>query len=436
MLTYIKLKNYRSFTDVTFDLCDKKNNPKPYIILYGENGAGKSNIINVFETLDNTFRSMQLKSFILELLQNRKEEVNQERLLSLNSLIDISHIILENKTIASTEPMIIEIGFQIQDKRGSYYIAFDDELVVQEKLDFQLNKNKVNLFTICDNQYKLNSNIFSKAYAAELGSSLRKFWGKHSFMSLLYYEKSETSVDYIINNTHQSLLDILRFFESISSYHTDSISHWGKVQISDSLLHNFSEGDVADTDKDQILKSEEIVRKFLTGLYKDIKDVHYDIQQTDDKIHYTLIVSKMIGGKLRDIVFSEESTGTQNLLLLLPYFLIATKPGVVAIDEIDSGIHDVLLSNLIGNLLSTNRAQIIMTTHNLFLLTEKKYRDHFYFIDIDEAGNKEIKSVHDFEHRIQQEHSIYSGYIKGWFSGLPWEDMDIDFSDLGRDLDE
>ncbi|WP_181039084.1 AAA family ATPase, partial [Brachyspira murdochii] len=54
MFTYVKLKNYKSLVDFEVDLTSSKNNPKKMIIIYGENGAGKSNFINAFFTLFET----------------------------------------------------------------------------------------------------------------------------------------------------------------------------------------------------------------------------------------------------------------------------------------------------------------------------------------------------------------------------------------------
>ena len=41
MFEYIKLKNFKSFGDITFDLTDKNGNPKKLVLIYGENGIGK-----------------------------------------------------------------------------------------------------------------------------------------------------------------------------------------------------------------------------------------------------------------------------------------------------------------------------------------------------------------------------------------------------------
>lgn len=59
---------------------------------------------------------------------------------------------------------------------------------------------------------------------------------------------------------------------------------------------------------------------------------------------------------------------------------------VVAIDEIDNGIHDILLKSLISNLAQNIDGQLIMTTHNTMFLEEYDLKDYVYFIVTDEHG--------------------------------------------------
>lgn len=258
-------------------------------------------------------------------------------------------------------------------------------------------------------------------------------------MSILYYEKDECSNDFLSSKIHNNLFRVMDFFDSISAYMVGCDTKWGLLRKSNLFIRDFEEGEINSTYIDKLLKSENIVRQYLTRMYRDIKDVHYKITPTGEKTNYKLQLSKMIGGMIRDVDISLESTGTRNLLLLLPYFLISSMPtpGVVLIDEIDNGIHDKLLSNLMNCINKSNKGQLIITTHNLMLLSNRELRDAFYFIDMDENGNKELKSIYDFDHRIQAEHNLYLGYTKNnWFKGLPWEDINLDFVELENSLHE
>ena len=54
MFEYVKLKNFKSFENLEFDLTDRNNNPKKLILIYGENGIGKSNLASAFFMLSET----------------------------------------------------------------------------------------------------------------------------------------------------------------------------------------------------------------------------------------------------------------------------------------------------------------------------------------------------------------------------------------------
>ena len=145
MFTYIKLKNYKSFRNVELNLCNKKGLPRNIVLLYGENGCGKSNLVNVFYTMSQFFRTMQFKDIIDNIISNKSEEIDNidslKKILKSN-LCETKDIIKESKTINSTENMVIELGFNIKGLNGSYYIETNDFQIVHEKLDFVKIKNK------------------------------------------------------------------------------------------------------------------------------------------------------------------------------------------------------------------------------------------------------------------------------------------------------
>ena len=64
MFEYIKLKNFKSFSDIEFNMLDRRNNPKKLILIYGENGIGKSNIASAFFALSETLRTMDVSDLM------------------------------------------------------------------------------------------------------------------------------------------------------------------------------------------------------------------------------------------------------------------------------------------------------------------------------------------------------------------------------------
>lgn len=139
MFTYVKLKNYKSLVDFEVDLTSSKNNPKKMIIIYGENGAGKSNFINAFFNLFETLNTkINVDEFNTRISDFDKMINNNENNKSLKIIINLlkekfktlDSIIKENKTICSKDNMILEFGFKTNGKNGVYYIETNNESIV------------------------------------------------------------------------------------------------------------------------------------------------------------------------------------------------------------------------------------------------------------------------------------------------------------------
>ena len=48
MFTYVKAKNFKSLKDIEFNLNKTKTKTNKFISIYGENGSGKTNIVELF----------------------------------------------------------------------------------------------------------------------------------------------------------------------------------------------------------------------------------------------------------------------------------------------------------------------------------------------------------------------------------------------------
>jgi hypothetical protein len=114
-----------------------------------------------------------------------------------------------------------------------------------------------------------------------------------------------------------------------------------------------------------------------------------------------------------------ESTGTQNLLNLLPAFFHCThKGGLLILDEFSSGFHNDLEKLLIRYFMkySTN-AQMLFVTHSTNLLSSSLLRpDQLYTVEFGEEGSR-IKRFSD--ERPREAHNMEKMYLGGVFGGLP-----------------
>ena len=437
MFTYIKLKNYKSLIELEVDLTKKENTPKKLISIYGENGIGKSNFVDSFYTLKRIVSTRTINEKIRILTEKQKELQTDDfdKALyffgQLGSIIkngffsNSIDIINECKTIDSKDNMIIEVGFKIKSKSGIYCIETDNTDIISEKLDFTLNKNKVNFFEITKKEKYLNESVFiDNEYKKEILSIIEKYWGKHSLLSLIAYEIEDKKENYVKKKIFNGIFEVINFFSSLSILSRNKMEVFKDIE-EEKLFY----GTLSVNEEKKLTKIENVINTFFTSLFSDIKQAYYKKKIDNDKINYILCFKKNIYNKLIDIEYNIESTGTKNILKILPYIISAAKGKTVIIDEIDNGIHDLLMLKILENLSEDLKGQLIITTHNTLLLEEEFIKNSIYIFKVDENANKKLLALNKFEGRVHPNLSIRKRYLKGLYGGIPFP-MDIDFNEL------
>ena len=437
MFTYIKLKNYKSLIELEVDLTKKENTPKKLISIYGENGIGKSNFVDSFYTLKKIVSTRTINEKIRILTEKQKElqtdDFNKALYFfgQLGSIIkngffsNSIDIINECKTIDSKDNMIIEVGFKIKSKSGIYCIETDNTDIISEKLDFTLNKNKVNFFEITKKEKYLNESVFiDNEYKKEILSIIEKYWGKHSLLSLIAYEIEDKKENYVKKKIFNGIFEVINFFSSLSILSRNKLEVFKDIE-EEKLFY----GTISANEEKKLINIENVINTFFTALFSDIKQAYYKKKVDRDEINYILCFKKNIYNKLIDIEYNRESTGTKNILKILPYLISAAKGKIVIIDEIDNGIHDLLILKILENLSEDLKGQLIITTHNTLLLEKEFIKDSIYIFKVDENANKKLLSLNKFEGRIHPNLSIRKRYLKGLYGGIPFP-MDIDFNEL------
>lgn len=433
MFTRIHLENYKSLVNFDVNLEKSKTQTRHLMYIYGENGSGKTNFIDSFFTLNDFFTTKSHKEIFEKILEhNPKLEKENFEMSTLKLLLkNVEDIIKENKTISSTGNMILEYHFKIKGKKGKYKIETDDQNIVFESLDYVLDKKIVNLFEISNFNKKINDKIFKiPSYKSDINTLVEKFFGKHSMMAILVSEIENNSETYINNSFSRELKNIIDFFKSLSINSKKSRIEKGKINITNKAFKeivNLAKGKINVNSKEKLEKLEKMLDLFYTSLYSDIKEIFYKTNIEKDIINYELYLKKLIYGKIIEIPFLEESSGTQALLDLLPFIISALEGKIVLIDEIDTGIHDLLVTNLLLGIKKI-KGQLIVTTHNTMLLETELNKDAF-IIKIDNEGRKELVAISDFEGRIHPNINVRKRYLRGDYFGIP-QSMELDYDNF------
>ena len=151
------------------------------------------------------------------------------------------------------------------------------------------------------------------------------------------------------------------------------------------------------------------------------------IAQRDEnmKIHVRRLLAEhnKQGGMTVAFPLQEEADGTQRLTHLLPsLYQLRSHPHVFVIDEIDRSLHPILARKFVEYFLTAcqgGRGQLILTTHEThFLDTELLRRDEYWFAAKDHnSGATELYSLSDY--RVRTDLKIDNGYLYGRFGAVP-----------------
>lgn len=424
MFEYIKLKNFKSFKDIELNLLDKSGNPKQLILIYGENGIGKSNLASSFFMLSETLRTMDVRDIMQSIFSHDPDKLLDEKFTKIlkSRYRDLESLIQENKMVDSSESMYMEFGFNLDGKKGKYILETNNSQIISEKLEFVLAKNRGTCFNISPDKITISPKLFlDKKAHSEIIASCKKYWGKHSLLSILLHESDDKSDQYIKNQISDNFDIVLDFFSQIScKVKFGSRQERGVIGLPPEIFGSFDDGDIPVDEEDILNKTEHMLNIFFKYTYHDIDNVFYKRETKENRIYYQLMVSKNIAGLERVIPFSLESTGTQSLLQLLPFMLVVVRRPIVAIiDEFDTALHDKLVEKLVVALNSEIQGQLIMTTHNTLLMESVLSKENIYVINEDEMGNKEIKCITYYDNKIHKNTNIRNQYLNGQYHGIP-----------------
>lgn len=436
MFTYVKVKNFKSLKDIEFNLKKTKDKTNKLISIYGENGSGKTNIVELFKLLQQLTMLRVIDVNIPTFLKTKEENLD-DLTVEIKKLSQLFLNLNEYRMIDEKEPTEIEYGFNINGNEGFYYLKFYNE-ILEEKLYYMAGKQRGYLFQIKKEENNitknLNKNIFlNEKYNNELIDTIDKYWGKYTFLSLLSFELAEKNKEYIERNISKNILDVIDKIWSMT-VHVDkgtlNAISIGMTKVR--KLINIQRGIVKKDKLNEIKKYENILNIFFTQAYADIKEVKYKMNEKDDKIEYELYFYKMIGGRIKSIPSRLESDGTRRILNQFDTLIGSLLGETVIIDEIDNGIHDVLMKNIIMSIKDEITGQLIITTHNTLLL-EVLPKENIYILSTDHNGNKAINCIKEYGMKIQRNNNARDLYFKGIFGGIPMTDF-IDFEEIKYDL--
>ena len=430
MFTKITLENFRSFDHIVFDLTEKGNVPKHLAVLYGENGAGKSNLMSAFVLLPELTRTMDVRDAYERLLtrdaifqDEKMEQVMREQMR--HTLRDMSAIIKDYRMIDCEDPIVAEYEFNINGNNGCYRVEFGQDEIVHERLEYVLNRRRGLYFDCSSDGILINDTVIQgtngKDFLVDVKETAKRYWGKHSLLAILLYEMKDKSNAFGRDNVTENFNTVLREFRGLSCAVSMGNKSWEGLSSKLQVLKRPLQGHLSLRRETELDYASDFFTQLFTSVDLSVRKIFYKKEFHDDEIYYKLIEEKYIAGNYRRIDFERESAGNCQLLNISCYLLTACMGGVVILDEAEANIHDLLFQKLLEEIRPILKGQVIMTTHNTMLMEASFAREATYIlsVDPDNPSDKKIRCISDYRKRTYAANNIRNKYLNCEYGGVP-----------------
>ena len=418
MLIEFEVENYLSFRDkVSFSFEKTLIRKYPEHVLsgnipvlsgatiYGANASGKSNIFSSMKT-------------IIEMINENK---------------DVAYLgFPKNKFMASNDkPTYFSFVFQSEKHIYKYSFKVSFSKVMEEYL-YVLNEQKEIKKVIFERKNGNNTN-----YGDELNEIE---WYKYRTTTETSLLLPKLKSDGVLERQEKCISyfkDIFSFFENFifveHGYNLGDLqmfySSLQKDDFKTYLLDLLKNADLGITGiqyqrihNDAIIPSLKMIPMPSVGkiFLRDSNGNFYYISKNDE----TIICEKLIlfhGNQQFDM--QQESKGTLKLIELSLAFYLTRKiqKTVLFIDELCSSLHPKLIEFLLkGTMkdLQNTKSQIILTSHDLYTLSEDFWRkDQIWFTEKEVSGNSLLTCLSSIDTRHDK--SVFRSYLKGLYGGLP-----------------
>lgn len=406
---------YKSHKNNLFKLKELDDNLLRTSILYGPNASGKTNILLSLHIL---------KRIILLSHLNQKGD----NLFYEPFRLDDSYV---------GKPTKFDITFIHNGTKYNYYLAYNNESVIEEKLYYWPKGRKSIIFE----RDELNSN---KKYHFTKDKSKQKDIAERTLENVLYLSSSTKDNYKKTTEAFYWFKDILSTVGPANSwgYTKETIQMMEKNEkIKKLIIKSLMEADLGISDvfyEEKPLSFDNIpesIRKPMEalkeGLQTLIAEKNRDLEIPDSGSVTSVFMvhtGKNKKGSDKKIKFSlqdEESEGTERMFKLIGPCIDALYNGkVLILDEFDTKLHHFLQLYILGlfndSVSNKKNAQLISTTHNLNLLDQDIFRrDQIWFTKKDyNKGYTLLYPLSDFKERGDKD--ILKAYETGRYGAIPY----------------
>lgn len=438
----ISLYNFKNVEFGTINFPSSKDNNFSFADLvgvYGQNGSGKTALIDALSVLKIVLSGGTLPSEYINFIKTNSSFAKLKFTFSimLNKLnykveysFDIKKVELQNNS-----------NFDVSAQKSSQ-LVIENEIL---KLSGMVDGKNTNLQTIIDTNTE-DLPFFPKTKYEKFIGNDKSLTNKLLVNRQLAYERSQSFIfmketlkvfdDNCSVQVYKHILKDLMTYGNFYLYVIDTKSA-GLINLNAALpfffrLNNdktFSTGSVAvklegsstipvkvyKIIKDTIVNMNSVLEQIIPGLNIELKKLGTTLLQDSSEAYSVELISNKNGVS---IPLRYESEGIKKIISILQLLIVMYNNSsmTVAIDELDAGVFEYLLGEIIKIISQSGKGQLIFTSHNLrpLEIIDKK----FVFFTTTNSQNRYIQLEN-----VQSNNNLRNFYYRDILLGVQKEEL-------------
>lgn len=385
----ISIENFKNVQKGTLDLENRRKNYRASIVgLYGQNGSGKTALIDSLQLLKFSLCGKAIPEKYADYINVNKKystlkfqfKMQKEESLyniwyqfSLKKVVDESQI--DENDITNSK---IKYKAQIFDEVLSFsYTSKEDKIrknplidtrtsevfIPRSKYSELLEKNNEDIMELLLTKRLVQAQSRSFIFSREMLNRFRKSCNVDLYMDVINGLNTFGNKElFIIDTEHEGLINMNAL--PLSFKYKDN-----KAEMVGNLLFPLNVPAPIPNEATELVKKiidnmNIVLRQLVPGLTISVVDLGPVVSEEGNVGRLIQLMSLKNG---KEIPFRYESEGIKKIVSILQLLIVVyNNPSItVAIDEMDSGIFEYLLGELLNIISEKGKGQLIFTSHNL-----------------------------------------------------------------------
>jgi AAA15 family ATPase/GTPase len=386
-------------------------------LIYGANASGKTTILNALEFLRN---------IVLEPESKKNEQ------------FAFNPFLFDN--VSRRQNSVLSIEFIQNNKKYCYEVEFNQNAIVNEALN-HYNPTKANVFKRVTDLEKQFTKIsfgskmkIDKTFEKTLESNT--LWNNTVLGGFLKTNIESDELKEVTDWFSNYLTPVIYTGTSLDNFVTSKIDE-SEIRKAD-IVNILKKADFNISDIEIKEEEEDIPDGFLDFLEKQTKtsnDKIKDLKKNGKIKTVVLNLEHTIDNEKYSLPFELESQGTKRYYGFAGMLSLLINDSIaISIDELEASLHpDLFVHFILSFLVNSKESQIIATTHNREILSNKDIfrNDAIWFTDKADGSATELYSLSDFDSSVIRDTSnVYNAYKIGKLGAVPnLGDYFIDIAD-------